>query len=149
MIEDDYYNDYKGIYDSDDFELDTTETRESYAQFICALQWNQINMSDLKNRNIVFNALKYIGEKHIFQQGMHHHSKRAYETNRHYFSLKQSKFLEKMFLSLENEYDTQSDADDVDTSDDEAYYAPGVCPSCQDVAPGSRMFDYLCDNCLK
>ena len=137
IIEDDYGNE-KEI-------TDRTSTREEYAKFICALSWQQIDLSEYNNRNKAYNCLIYIGDHWFFQKRMLSHSMKAYEQNKKFFTMKQLEKLRKMIPS--NIPDNDYGADDVDTDDEDDRNAPGICPSCQDEPPGNKYQNYECNDC--
>lgn len=129
--------------------IDRTGTREGYATFICALTWGQLNLSNVQNRNRAFNCLRYIGEDThwLFQSRMEFHSTKAYRSNRTYFTPKQKKILDELLPIITKNKNDDNNADDVDTDDDDARDAPGICPSCQEEAPGPKYVGYECSQC--
>lgn len=142
---------YTDDYGNEKETTDRTETRELYAKFICALSWDQINLKDSKNRNRVFDCLKWIGnDTRLFGQRFFYHTIKAYENNQAYFTKKQIKILRELINinQIDLEYDETPDI--VDSSDEEELNAPFYCPSCcPDNKAGSKYQNYECDDCAR
>ena len=131
--------------------LNRTLTREEYARFVCALSWNQIDLSNNDDRDHAFNCLKYIGEDfhYMFQTRMCFHSMKAYENNQHFFTQKQLHILRPLF-TLDINNDGESDTDDINTDDEDERNAPSICPSCGDNAAGNeKSAGYECEICVR
>ena len=139
----------------DDSTINHSWTRDSYSEFVFALNQGLHDTKNISTRNSVFEQILFIIEHDwTFGERFKHHALQAVKNNNITFSNKQNKKIKEAIECYK--YDDNDDNDDdnddnddypVDSDDEHENQSPGICPDCQDKPPGDYLSGYLCSDC--